>query len=148
MASAATSSTFSAPARPPAACSLQPGDGPHRHIAAAKVLHLSGVSLAISPAACDTGYAAIHAAREAGVKVCFDTNVRLKLWSINRGRAVMREVMSLADICLPSYDDVLAVTGIDDPDALVDHCLQLGAGTVALKLGRDGAIDADAGPRR
>ena len=56
-------------------------------------------------------------------------------------------VMRLADICLPSYDDVLAITGIADPDALVDHCLRLGAKTVALKLGEKGAIVADANQR-
>lgn len=130
-----------------AASRLTPAEIPKARIAAAKVLHLSGISLAISPAACDTGYAAIHAAREAGVKVSFDTNLRLKLWTIDRARAVMSDVMRLADICLPSYDDVLAITGIAEPEALVDHCLTLGAKTVALKLGEKGAIVADANQR-
>ena len=130
-----------------AASRLRPADVPRERIAAAKVLHLSGISLAISDSACDTGYAAIHAAREAGVRVSFDTNLRLKLWTIDRARAVMVDAMRLADICLPSYDDVLALTGIADPDALVDHCLALGANTVALKLGADGAIVADAHQR-
>ena len=121
---AATSSTSSAAARRRAGCA--PADVPRERIAAAKVLHLSGISLAISASACDTGYAAIEAARAAGVKVSFDTNLRLKLWSIDRARAVMSDVMRLADICLPSYDDVRAITGIDDPDALVDHCLRAG----------------------
>ncbi len=40
--------------------------------------HLSGISLAISASACDTGFAAIEAARAAGVRVSFDTNLRLK----------------------------------------------------------------------
>ena len=130
-----------------AASRLTPAELPRERIAAAKVLHLSGISLAISAGACDTGYAAIEAARNAGVKVSFDTNLRLKLWSIARARAVMSDVMRLADICLPSYDDVRAITGIDDADALVDHCLGLGAKTVALKLGERGAIVADAGQR-
>jgi 2-dehydro-3-deoxygluconokinase len=81
------------------------------------------------------------------VRVSFDTNLRLKLWTIDRARAVMTDVMRLTDICLPSYDDVLALTGIADPDALVDHCLALGAKTVALKLGEQGAIVADAQQR-
>ena len=130
-----------------AASRLTPADLPRERIAAAKVLHLSGISLAISAGACDTGYAALEVARNAGVKVSFDTNLRLKLWSIARARAVMSDVMRLADICLPSYDDVRAITGIDDADALVDHCLGLGAKTVALKLGERGAIVADAAQR-
>ncbi|MGZ8260414.1 MAG: sugar kinase [Caldimonas sp.] len=130
-----------------AASRLTPAAVPRGRIAAAKVLHLSGISLAISASACDTGYAAIAAAREAGVQVSFDTNLRLKLWSIDRARAVMSDVLRLADICLPSYEDVQAITGIADPDALVDHCLALGAKTVALKLGERGAIVADSDQR-
>ncbi len=130
-----------------AASRLTLTDVPRARIAAARVLHLSGISLAISASACETGFAAIQAAREAGVMVSFDTNLRLRLWPLERARAVMRDVMRLADICLPSYDDVLDLTGIVEPDALVDHCLALGAKTVALKLGERGAIVADAQQR-
>jgi 2-dehydro-3-deoxygluconokinase len=130
-----------------AASRMRPQDLPRALIERAKVLHLSGISLAISAQACDTCYAAIGIARKAGVQVSFDTNLRLKLWPIDRARAVMGDVMRLADICLPSLDDVRAITGIADPDALVDHCLAAGARTVALKLGERGAIVADTGER-
>lgn len=130
-----------------AASRMTPAGLPQARIAAAKVLHLSGISLAISTQACDTGYAAIEAARAAGVRVSFDTNLRLKLWSIDRARAVMSDVLRRCDIALPSYDDIAAITGLADPEALVDHCLQLGAGIVALKLGAEGAIVASATER-
>jgi len=130
-----------------AASRITAADVPRGRIAAAKVLHLSGISLAISANACDAGYAAIEVARDAGVRVSFDTNLRLGLWSIDRARAVMSDVMQRADICLPSYDDVRAITGLDDDDALVDRCLRLGAKTVALKLGERGAMVADASSR-
>lgn len=130
-----------------AASRMSPAQLPREAIAAAKVLHLSGISLAISASACDTCYAAIEAARGAGVQISFDTNLRLKLWPLDRARAVMTDVMRRCDICLPSLDDVAAITGIDDPDALVDHCLALGARIVALKLGAEGAIVADASQR-
>lgn len=130
-----------------AASRMNPAQLPRERIASARVLHLSGISLAISPAACDTAYAAIDTARQAGVKVSFDTNLRLKLWSIDRARAVMSDVIARSDLCLPSYDDVVAITGLTDPDALVDHCLRLGAKVVALKLGDQGALIADAAQR-
>jgi len=125
-----------------AAARMQPANLPRDHIRAAKVLHLSGISLAISPSACDTAYAAIATARDAGVQVSFDTNLRLKLWPVDRARAVMTDVMRLCDILLPSLDDVAAITGLREPDALVDWCLGLGAKTVALKLGDQGAVVA------
>jgi 2-dehydro-3-deoxygluconokinase len=130
-----------------AASRMTPADLPLEMIRRAKVLHLSGISLAISTAACDTGYAAIAAAREAGVAVSFDTNLRLKLWPVDRARAVMTDVMRRVDICLPSYDDMVAITGLEQPDAIVDHCLALGSKLVALKLGDKGAIVADATQR-
>lgn len=130
-----------------AASRLTPDALPVQRIREAKALHLSGISLAISPSACDTAYAAIAAAREAGQLVSFDTNLRLKLWSIHRARAVMNDVIALCDICLPSYDDIVTITGLSNPDALVDHCLRLGAKVVALKLGEQGALVADAQQR-
>jgi 2-dehydro-3-deoxygluconokinase len=126
---------------------MKPSGLPRELIESAKVLHLSGISLAISSAACDTAYAAIAMARAAGAQVSFDTNLRLKLWPIDRARAVMTDVMRHCDICLPSLDDIATITGLTDPDALVDHCLSLGAKIVALKLGERGALVADAHQR-
>jgi 2-dehydro-3-deoxygluconokinase len=127
-----------------AASRIGPATLPRERIGAAKVLHLSGISLAISASACDAGYAAIDAAKAAGVQVSFDTNLRLRLWSVDRARAVMNDVIARCDICLPSLDDLAAITGHTDPDALVDHCLGLGAKVVALKMGAQGACVADA----
>ena len=130
-----------------AASRLAPAELPGALIEGAKVLHLSGISLALSAQACDTCYAAIELARRAGAKVSFDTNLRPKLWPVARARAVMADVLRLAHIVLPSYDDIVAITGIADPDAIVDHCLALGAEIVALKLGEQGAIVASASER-
>ena len=130
-----------------AASRLGPATLPLEPVRAARVFHLSGISLAISASACDAGLAAMQAARAAGVRVSFDTNLRLKLWPLERARDVMSQAMRLTDICLPSYDDLCALTGLHDDDALADHCLGLGAGVVALKLGERGAIVADARQR-
>ena len=126
-----------------AASLMRPADLPAQRIAQAKVLHLSGISAAISESACDTCLAAVDIARSAGVQVSFDTNLRLKLWPLARARAVMSEFIRLADICLPSFEDVSAISGLSDPDALADWCLALGAKTVVLKMGSRGALVRD-----
>ena len=126
-----------------AASRMQPADLPRERIAAARVLHLSGITLAISDSACDTAYAALDIARAAGVALSFDTNLRLKLWPLARARALISDLIGRSDICLPSLDDLQQLTGLSDPDALADHCLRLGARTVALKLGAAGALVAD-----
>ena len=130
-----------------AASRYKTADLPLEAIAGAKVLHLSGISLAISASACDAGYRAIEHARANKVMVSFDTNLRRKLWSLGRARAVIWDVIALADICLPSYDDVVQLSDLTDADAIVDRCLTAGAKIVALKLGASGALVADAHQR-
>ncbi len=130
-----------------AASRLGPMQLPRDAIESASVLHLSGISLAISKTACDAGLAAIALARSAGVRISFDTNLRLKLWPVGRARPVMNAVIAQSDICLPSHDDLAAITGLVEPEALIDHCLRLGAGVVALKTGAEGAWVADADRR-
>lgn len=126
-----------------AASRLRGADLPLEVVRSARVLHLSGISLAISNEACDAAHAAMAAAREAGVLVSFDTNLRLALWPLERARAMILDALSRTDIALPSYDDAVAITGLTGPDAIVDRCLALGARVVALKLGSEGAIVAD-----
>ncbi|WP_211465491.1 sugar kinase [Collimonas silvisoli] len=117
-------------------------------IAAAKMLHLSGISLAISESACDAGLAAMAHARKHGVRTSLDTNLRLKLWPLERAREKMRAAFALCDICLPSWDDISALTGLDDRDAIVDTLLSYGIGLIAFKLGAEGCYVATAEERR
>lgn len=130
-----------------AASRYAPADLPLDAIQEAKVLHLSGISLAISNSACDAGFAAMTTARASGCLVSFDTNLRLKLWPVARAKAVTAEAIANCDICLPSLDDVATLFGVDEPDELVDLMLKLGAKVVALKLGAQGALVADAKTR-
>jgi 2-dehydro-3-deoxygluconokinase len=116
---------------------------PRQSLAGVRVLHVSGISLAISETARATCFEAMRAARAAGAMVSFDTNFRAKLWPLATARRVIDEAIALADICLPSHDDLAALTGLDAPEALIEHCLALGARIVALKHGARGAWVAD-----
>ncbi len=123
-----------------AASRYAPADLPLDAIAAAKIFHLSGISLAISQSAHDAGFAAIAAARSAGAKVSFDTNLRLKLWPLAQARIAIDAAVAQCDICLPSYDDVAAIYDERDPERLADLLLAKGPGIVALKLGAEGTL--------
>ena len=113
----------------------------------ARILHLSGISLAISPEACDTAFAAMQTARDAGTQVSFDSNLRLKLWPLARAQACIAQAVALCDLFLPSLEDMVALTGLREPEAIVDWSHTRGARTVVLKLGGDGALVSD-GKRR
>jgi 2-dehydro-3-deoxygluconokinase len=111
-------------------------------IGAARVLHLSAISQAISQTASEATFAAIEAARAAGVTVSYDTNLRLKLWPLERARGVIEATLALADIVLPGLDDARLLMGIDEPDAICDCLLDRGAKVVALTMGADGVLVA------
>jgi 2-dehydro-3-deoxygluconokinase len=114
----------------------------------ARVVHLSAISQAISLQMCDTCFDAIGTAREAGTLVSYDTNLRLALWPLPRAKAIIKETLSLCDIALPGHDDAMQITGLADPDAIVDAFLGYGCRIVALTLGPDGAIVATPKERR
>ncbi|CEJ09995.1 2-dehydro-3-deoxygluconokinase [bacterium YEK0313] len=131
-----------------AAARVTPDDLPLTAIRTAKVLHVSGISQAISESACDAVFAAIQAARSAGATISYDTNLRLQLWSLDRARAITNAAMRWADIALPGLDDARQLTGRDTPDAIADFYLEAGSKIVALTLGKEGALIATADGRK
>jgi 2-dehydro-3-deoxygluconokinase len=127
-----------------AASRIAETDIPADYIRSARLLHASGISQAISSSAADAVFAAIDIAKQNKVLVSYDTNLRLKLWPLQRAKAVIHEAMRSVDIALPGLDDARQLTGLDQPDAIVDFYLKLGASVVALTLGKDGALVATA----
>ncbi|MCB2129142.1 MAG: sugar kinase [Rhodobacteraceae bacterium] len=130
-----------------AASRMIAADLPREAIAKARILHVSGISQAISDNAADTVFEAIALARDAGVLVSYDTNLRLKLWPAARARAVIHAAMAQCDIALPGLDDATVLTGLHDPDRIADFYLGLGAHVVALTLGAKGTLVATAEAR-
>jgi 2-dehydro-3-deoxygluconokinase len=130
-----------------AASRMTPQWLPRDLVAQSKILHVSGISLAISASARDTVFEAMAQARGAGTLVSFDSNLRLKLWPLEEARAAITRAVGLCDLFLPSVDDITALTGLADPDAIVGWSHGLGAKQVVLKLGGEGAVVSD-GSRR
>ena len=130
-----------------AASRMRPDNMPIELIREARFVHASGISLAISAGAADAVLAAFDTARAAGAKVSFDANLRLKLWPLARARALICAAVTRADYFFPSIDDARALSGLDDAGAILDWAHGLGAVTVFLKLGAEGAMVSD-GARR
>lgn len=114
----------------------------------ARMLHLSGISLAISATACAAGLAAMELARAAGVMVSFDSNLRLKLWPIAQARAAIEQAIARCDLFLPSLEDLQQLCGAGDANALLDWCHARGAPRVVLKMGAQGCIVSEGGARQ
>lgn len=130
-----------------AASLIEPMDLPEEAIANAKLLHITAISQAISANCCDAVFKAIEIAKANETLVSYDTNLRLKLWSLPRAKAVISETAGLVDICFPSLDEAQLLTGLEEPEAIIDHYLKLGAKVVVLKKGGLGATVATADER-
>ncbi|MCB5173844.1 MULTISPECIES: sugar kinase [Microvirga] len=115
---------------------------PLSQIAAARVLHASGISQAISESCADAVFAAIRHARENGTVVSYDTNLRLRLWPLDRARAIINGTAALSDIALPGLDDARQLTGLERPEEICAFYLDLGCGIVALTMGKSGTMVA------
>jgi 2-dehydro-3-deoxygluconokinase len=124
-----------------AAARLGPTALPQAAIRAARVLHLSGITLGISDTSCDAGFAAMRIAREAGALVSFDTNLRLRLWPLDRARACIHAAVANSDIVFPSLDDARVLTGLEEVEKIAEFYLRL-CPLVLLKLGPDGVLVA------
>ncbi|MET1085437.1 MAG: sugar kinase [Burkholderiales bacterium] len=126
-----------------AASRMKREDVPVQIIERARYLHVSGISQAISESACEAVAYAVERARAAGVKVSYDPNLRLKLWDLSRAKPIIMATAAASDYFLPSLDDVRTLSGFDDPEAIHDWCLKLGAKSVTLKIGPKGVLTGD-----
>jgi 2-dehydro-3-deoxygluconokinase len=124
---------------------LTPADVPEQAIAAAKLLHVTGITQAISTTACDAAFHAMAVAREAGTVVTYDPNHRPALWPQDRARAVILRSLELCDIALPNIEEGRMLTGEENPEAVLRALCARGPKVVVLKMGADGALVADGG---
>lgn len=130
-----------------AASQMTPSNIPKTFFKGTRLLHVSGISQAISDTACDTIFEAVRMAKSMGVLVSYDPNLRLKLWGLDRARAIIHATVPSCDIFMPSYDDVTALTGLFEPEKIVDFYHRLGAPIVVLKLGKKGVLVSNVNER-
>ena len=121
---------------------LEPDDIDPAQVAAAGVLHLTGITPALGPSARATVDHAVELARSAGVPVSFDLNYRSALWPPERAAAVCRELAGRADIVFAG-DDEAELLGLEgDPPDLARGLAALATGHAVVKLGERGAVAA------
>jgi 2-dehydro-3-deoxygluconokinase len=130
-----------------AASRMRPETLPMDTIRAARFVHATGISVAISSTSADAVFAAFEVARKAGARVSFDANLRLALWPLARARAVITAAARLADYFFPSIDDARTLSGLQSTGEILEWSHSLGPAVVFLKLGAEGVIVSDSSRR-
>lgn len=112
---------------------------PEEYLMKAKVLHITGITPALSESCLETVRSAISIAKEHMMKIVFDPNTRYKLWNGEKAKSTLKELAFASDIILPGLDEGKFITGKKTPEEMAEAFFQNELQTVIIKLGSKGA---------
>jgi 2-dehydro-3-deoxygluconokinase len=114
---------------------LTPADIPAAQLTGAGIVHVTGITPALSESARSAVFQSVETARAAGVPVSVDVNYRSKLWSTYDAAPVLRDLVSRADIVFASPEEAELFVDPGDP---VAGLAKLGPSEVIVKDGARG----------
>lgn len=108
----------------------------------AGIVHLTGITPALSEQAREATFAIAAAGRAAGALVSVDVNYRSKLWDQQSAAPVLAELLASADIAFAGPEEAQLVLGTDESDSLELARLVRGLGPreVVVKDGPRGCV--------
>ena len=113
-----------------------------------RLLHLTGITLALSPTAYETAQRALELARAAGWQISFDVNYRGKLWTADTARAGCEPFMQAAHVIFLPLRDAKLLYKLDESltadAAMAELRRRYPQAAIIMTLGADGAIASGA----
>ncbi|MDR2976590.1 MAG: sugar kinase [Streptococcaceae bacterium] len=104
------------------------------------LLHITGILMALNDGTFNLVKTMILKAKELGIVVTFDPNLRPTLWKSQENMiARINEIASLVDYILPGLSEGELLTGKMGRDEIADFYLNLGVKSVIIKCGPEGA---------
>lgn len=104
------------------------------------LLHIGSISLIREPVRGAT-YEAVRLAKEAGLKLSLDPNVRLTLWEdAEQVRQTITDLLPKVDILKLSEEELSLLTGCKDIERGVDRLRHYGISLIFVTLGAEGSV--------
>lgn len=123
-----------------AASHMAPNMEDDAYLRTARHLHVTGIPPALSDTCRQYTYHAMEQAREAGMSISFDPNLRPVLWkSEDEMRQVLNDLATKADWVLPGLAEGIVLTGYTTPEDIANFYLDKGAKLVSVKAGVRGS---------
>ena len=115
------------------------------HLMNSRILHLTGITPALSESCRHLISEAVEQARQRGVPVCFDVNYREGLWSTEEAKKTLTPLIQNAEILICGRDDAARVFGLQgDAGEVVRNLARLTrARHVVLSREAEGALAWD-----
>lgn len=128
-----------------AASKISVNDVDPEYIKQARLLHLTGITPALSDSCHNACLKALEIASQEKVTVSFDTNIRLRLWSGERARSIVVPMLKKANIVLTEPEDAEVLFGEKEPERIIKILHSLGVETAVVKLAEEGAVASKSG---
>lgn len=125
-----------------AASRLLPEDVPEDLIRQARLLHFTGISLAVPGTLPNSTLYAVELARKHGAQVSFDPNLRPRLWGEAAARRALEPVLHDLDLLLAGQNEIEVLTGETDQWRQLAKLRRRSIKLVVIKRGAAGALVA------
>lgn len=112
---------------------------PYDYIKQAKILHISGVFPAINEQNRQVILKAIQFAKQSGVKVSLDPNIRLKLWSKEQARETLTSYLPYVDFLLTGREELELLFDTQEDEVIFKEIEKYNFNNVVVKEGDKGA---------
>lgn len=104
------------------------------------LLHVTGIPPALSISCRKATYRLIERAKEKGIYITFDPNLRPALWENEETMIkVLNDLAKNCNLILPGVSEGLILTGSDDVEKIADFYQNIGVNEVIIKNGSKGA---------
>ncbi|MCA1065910.1 sugar kinase [Rossellomorea sp. AcN35-11] len=106
-----------------------------------KILHITGVFPAVDKTKnIELIRYAIMEAKKQGVMISCDPNIRLKLWTEDEARDVLRSFLPYVDILMTGVEEAELLFGTSNTAEIIEHSKQFGITHLAIKKGEEGSV--------
>ena len=105
-----------------------------------ELVHVTGIPPSLSQSARKATFRLMDRAKEAGIFITFDPNLRQVLWEDEETMCtVLNQLAAKADVVLPGIGECKILAGTEDKKEAADFYQKLGVKTVIIKDGSKGA---------
>lgn len=106
-----------------------------------KAIHMTGIFPPLSDSCADVALYLMKKAKDSGVTVYFDPNLRPQLWQSKKIMCdTLNNMAKYCDYIMPGYKEGEILCGTKDPKEIADYYMKMGVKGVIVKIGPDGAI--------
>jgi 2-dehydro-3-deoxygluconokinase len=123
-----------------AASNMSSSDLDMGHIGAHRILHLTGITPILSESCCAMTTALISEARQQGLQITLDPNLRLRMAGIETFRQILHPLLAKVDIFLPSDQELILLMDTDNLSEAISRAADFGLNHLVIKRGHAGSM--------